>query len=268
MNVKTIPAALAGKCSPLNLLRIEVPPETRLVTSQPSNKGRPEMRYLKIGMASIALGVTWLTGCGVSPSDKAAVLNVVDTNPSDWDILYGNGMPHHPYSTTSTSEGENWYIDLPDSSGSLNYVEVPFQANHELGTQTLTATFRIVSSDAVYNGQVDPNAIDPATFHLFIERQGDDLTNEYFRWWCGSAVYILGSNDNQMLTITCPLTYDKWTDVYGHRDQNEFQDTLNNIGWVGLTFGGSNMWGHGVNLLGGKARFELINYQIQSSDSK
>jgi hypothetical protein len=105
----------------------------------------------------------------------------------------------------------------------------------------------------------------PPSFHLFIEHLDDDFTNQYYRWWCGSGGYTLGTQDNQTITLSCPLTYTAWSSVYGRVDKTQFTDTLNNLGWVGVTFGGTGGWGHGVNLLGGSAQFQLIDARISSS---
>jgi hypothetical protein len=53
--------------------------------------------------------------------------------------------------------------------------------------------------------------------------------------------------------------------VYGVVDQTQFTGTLNNLGGVGVTFGGTGGWGHGVNLLGGSAQFQVIDARITSS---
>jgi len=37
---------------------------------------------------------------------------------------------------------------------------------------------------------------------------------------------------------------------------------LENIGWIGVTFGGKYFWGHGIALNGGSANFILIDFQV------
>jgi hypothetical protein len=150
---------------------------------------------------------------------------------------------------------------FPDVPGSIHYVQTPYTAS-SLPAE-VSITFRIDSSaDAAYNGEVDPAAGNPATFHLFLERRGDNFTNEYYRWWADDGGYVLGSKDNSVITIEAPLTADKWSSVYGHHNSVEFADMLKNLGWVGMTFGGKNYWGHGVNMLAGTAKFTLIDYRV------
>jgi len=128
-------------------------------------------------------------------------------------------------------------------------------------------TFSIdASSDAVYNAAIyssrnNSTDTNPATFHLFLERAGDDLTKEYYRWWADTT-YVFGSADNQTITIVVPLTGDHWTDVFGRYDEAEFATALRDLAYVGLTFGGHNFAGHGVQMTRGSARFILLDYHF------
>jgi hypothetical protein len=125
-------------------------------------------------------------------------------------------------------------------------------------------TFRIdASADANFNGAVDPAAGNPATLTLFFERKNDDFTNPKNRWWATSNVHIIDSALGSVVTISVPLEFKYWSDVDGQGDAADFADTLQNAGWFGLTFGGLNSCGHGVNMLAGTATFTLIDYQVE-----
>lgn len=216
--------------------------------------------FVCIGSLTIwpCLMLTACVGFSGPPDIKPGEPGLVSLNPQSWYILYGEGTPDQPLSSPAGA----WSIDLPDAAGSIHYVQTPYNASSPLPTK-VSMTFRIDSSpDAVYKGEVDPSAGNPATFHLFLERRGDNFRKEYYRWWAGDGGYVLGSNDNSVLTIEVPLTADKWTSVYGHHNNAEFVDTLNNLGWVGITFGGRNYWGHGVNMLEGKAKFTLLDFRV------
>jgi hypothetical protein len=146
----------------------------------------------------------------------------------------------------------------------VHYVQVPFAATEDLTGKTLTITFRMVSNEPVYNASVEPGESGPPIFHMFLERSNDNFTNPYYRWWCGAGGYTLGSQDNQTLTVSFPLVYTSWSSVYGVVDQAKFTATLNSLGGVGVTFGGTGGWGHGVNLLGGSAQFQVLDASIGS----
>jgi len=202
-----------------------------------------------------------MTGCTAAYAPPATP-NVVDMNAEHWKILYGSQMPTHPAVSQT-----GWQFDLPAAPGSVHYVEVPFMATEDLTGKTLTITFRLVSNDPLYNASVEVGESGPASFHLFIQHLNDDFTDPNYRWWCGSSGYNLGTQDNQTITLSCPLIYSAWSSVRGKVDKDLFTQTLNNIGWVGVTFGGTGGWGHGVNLLGGSAQFQLLDAHISSSVS-
>jgi hypothetical protein len=199
-----------------------------------------------------------LAGCGgafVSPSSP----NTVDMEAAHWNLLYGTGTPSHP----SPSQ-PGWQFNIPAAPGSVHYVQVPFIGTEGLTGKTLSITFRIVSNQPVYNANVEPGESGPPSLHLFMERRNDDFTNPYYRWWCYAGGYTLGTQDNQTVTVSCPLLYTSWSGVYAEVDKTQFTETLNNLGGVGVTFGGTGGWGHGVNLLGGSAQFQVLNAHISS----
>lgn len=203
-----------------------------------------------------------VAGCGggqLVPDTPPASANRVSLQPQEWHIMHSQGMSGHP--SLPSGAGGAWSIRLPDRPNSLHYVQTPFRST--LTLHRVLITFRVESSaNANYNGKVDPAAWDPATFHIFLQRRGDDLRKEHYRWWASKGVYVLGSRDNTVVTIEVPLDYREWTNVQGHTNETEFNNTLNDLGWVGLTFGGSNFFGHGVNMNAGQASFVLLDYRI------
>ena len=209
-------------------------------------------------LASIVfLGIAGCVG-GFAPPPTP---NTVDMEAAHWNLLWGAGVPSHP-----APSQPGWQFNIPAAPGSVHYVQVPFNVTEDLTGKTLTLTFRMVSNDPVYNASVDPHVYGPASFHLFLEHRNDNFTNEYYRWWCSAGAYTLGTQDNQTITLSCPLTYTSWSSVYSKVDQAQFTATLNNLGGVGVTFGGTGGWGHGVNLLGGSAQFQVLDAHIGAPD--
>jgi hypothetical protein len=200
-----------------------------------------------------------MAGCGAVNAPPITP-NTVGMDAAQWNILYGSGMPSHP-----AASQPGWQFDMPAAPGSVHYVVVPFNATEDLTGKTLTITFRMVSKEPLYNANVETGESGPPSFHLFLEHQNDDFTNQYYRWWCGEGGYTLGTQDNEAITLSCPLTYTSWSSVYGKVDQTQFTGTLKNLGGVGVTFGGSGGWGHGVNLVGGTAQFQVLDASIDSS---
>lgn len=202
------------------------------------------------------MGMASCGGANVAPIAP----NAVDMNAARWNLLYGAATPPHPVASEP-----GWQFDIPAAPGSVHYVEVPFVATEDLTGKTLTITFRMVSNEPLYNANVETGESGPPSFHLFIEHLNDDFTNQYYRWWCLSGGYTLGTADNQTITLSCPLTYTSWSSVYNVVDEAQFADTLKNLGNVGVTFGGTGGWGHGVNLLGGSAQFQVLDASISSA---
>ena len=131
-------------------------------------------------------------------------------------------------------------------------------------------TFEITTTGTPsFNYMLDPDNVCtvPATVRLFLERQNDDFSQEFYRWWANPTGYELQPTSGSV-TMTVPLTPDQWSSVYGKAGNYNaaalagFQDALGHLGNVGMTFGGGCFFGHGVNVSGGSARFVLINYTI------
>lgn len=198
-------------------------------------------------------------GCGATavPNIRPQEPNVISLDPNDWYIYYSSGMPAHPAADTAGA----WSLTFPSSGngGHVNYVQTPF--NLTTAPQQVSVTFRVESETAQYV-VTDPTDKLPATVRLFFEQQGDDLNDPNGRWWANASIYSLGSQDGQTFTFTIPFTSDQWTNVDGDHDAAAFSAALNNIGWVGMTYGGQYFAGHGVAISGGSAQYILVNYQV------
>lgn len=200
-----------------------------------------------------------LSGCKSSaPSPPTAPTIAVSIQPSDWSLLYGTGLSEHP-----SPLGLGWEFTIPTNSGSVHYVTVPYIPAAPILGKTLTMIFEMHSTAPTYNALTEPGEVGPPQLHLFLERKGDNFTNQYYRWWCAASQYLLGSNDNHAIMVSCPLVWTSWTSVYGKSDAADFASTLQNLGRVGVTFGGADGWGHGVNLTSGEASFQMVSYSIQ-----
>lgn len=228
--------------------------------------------HTRVAAVAIACLLCGCGGNGFTPKDKPKQPDVVSLSPQDWVITHSTNMPAHP---AQSSIGA-WYFDFP-SSGSVNYIQVPY--NQTQTHTNISITFRIDETNAVY-GQADATDHNPATFHLYFERQGDDGTKDNSRWWpvCGITLAPYSSpstfsecaktvDSNGNTTVTVPLVFSQWNCVQNTPSDPcttaGFQDALANVGWVGLTFGGQFFDGHGVYLTNGQSRFTLINYTVQ-----
>lgn len=214
---------------------------------------------------SLLLLLLPLVGCaGYASGDRgfpdvsAAQPNVASLQPQDWYIFYSSKLGLHP---SSDADGA-WSFEFPSyqAGGHVNYIETPFTATVPL--HNLTVVFE-VESDAPQYVVIDTTDHPPATCRLMIEQKNDDLGDPNGRWWANASTYNLGSQDNQILTFTIPLTSAYWTNVVGQHDAVALAAALSNIGWVGMTFGGQYFAGHGVAISGGSAEYVLISYSVE-----
>lgn len=199
-----------------------------------------------------------LAGCATQLNKIIVQPDTVSLMPAAWVISWSPGMPTHP-----ASSGGSWSFDFPVSDG-VHYVMVPYTASKP--HKTLTITFRVtpISGNPKFVSVNQCPGGMPAGFRPMLERQGDALlaSQEFYRWWSAFGYFNLVA-DGQVHTITVPLTPNRWTSVFGKTSTTEFATSMDNLMGVGMTFGGGCAYGHGVWVTGGKARFELINYQIQ-----
>jgi hypothetical protein len=49
--------------------------------------------------------------------------------------------------------------------------------------------------------------------------------------------------------------------VEGRRSESGFVETIKKMGNIGVTFGGGCLFGHGVNVSGGTARFIMTRFE-------
>ena len=144
------------------------------------------------------------------------------------------------------------------SCGHVNYVTTP--VNAAITAAGLTMTFRIETTGApVFQYALNPNntCTDPAAVRLFIQRQGDTLEadHEFYRWWSRAAAKLTAGT----VSLTVPLMPDQWLSVFGKAgDLDEkataaFRAALQNVGNVGMTFGGGCFAGQGEHQRRGRA---------------
>jgi len=114
-------------------------------------------------------------------------------------ILYGTDLEASPSASTQGA----WAFQLPDQPGAVDYLETPFQTTKT--PASITITFEVDSTEAQYNGTVDP--LTPIrTLPSLFERRTMAPQQSRISLVVRPERLSLGSNDNHVLTITCPLT--------------------------------------------------------------
>lgn len=218
--------------------------------------GRPTNTFLALFLVALA-------GCAGTPLKPVAPTkpNVVSLASQNWYINWSSGMPDHP----SFDPGGAWFFRFPsaESGGHVNYVQTPFSIDGTITLHDVFITFRVDSLAPQYDVLDTADRL-PATVHLFFEQKNDDMVSANGRWWADiSGGYDLGSEDNSTISLIVPFTPDQWSNVYGEHNADAFYAALNNVGWIGITFGGDFFWGHGVALSGGTAQYHLLDFHVE-----
>ena len=133
-------------------------------------------------------------------------------------------------------------------------------------------TFRVeTQGNVAFNGNLsaDNNCIRPATVRLYFQKANDDYSTDGNRWWSNPQAFELSASNSSDVTLSVPLTPEKWSTVFGEfgnedeQTQAWFSSALHNMAHVGMTFGGGCFFGHGVQVSGGSARFVLLRFAVE-----
>ncbi len=186
-----------------------------------------------------------------------------------WDFLFNPGMPEHP-----RQAGEGWEFSFPRYEGPLpcrDSLARDCPSVHYLVTQAggpllgyyMAMTVEITGSPEFRYKLRSNNTCDaPASVRILIQRKDDDYTKEFHRWWSNPQAIRLAAGQH---SINVPLTPDQWSSVLGKKGDaapREFAAALEDVEYIGMTFGGGCFFGHGINVSGGEATFALKAFAV------
>jgi hypothetical protein len=195
---------------------------------------------------------------------EPAQADFLSLRPELWHIRFSQGMPPHP----SLADG-GWSFDFPpgtecqmkqDCPG-VHYVTTSYR-QPIAADATLTIAFRIETRGEVkfnYRLEASNTCSSPPTVRALLQRADDNLYAANGRFWSNPVATILGPGSFAMAIKLGP---DQWTNIEGQRDPKGFETLLNNVGDIGITFGGGCFFGHGVNVESGSARFVMTRFAI------
>ena len=184
-----------------------------------------------------------------------------------WDIRYSPGMPEHP-----VQDGKGWRFSFPQYDGalpcdprvvcpSIGYITTA--AVGPLRGQSIKMIVEITGLAKVqYQLEPSNTCFSAPKMRLLIQRQNDEFTQEFYRWWSNPKALLLIPGRH---SITVPLTPDQWSSVSGKNGEfahEEFYAALEDVGNIGMTFGGGCFFGHGVNVSGGQVMFAVREFAI------
>jgi hypothetical protein len=186
-----------------------------------------------------------------------------------WDFLFSPGMPEHPQQVE-----DGWTFSFPRFEGPLpcrDSLASDCPSVHYLLTRGggpiighyIAMTVEISGSPEFrYKLRANNTCDAPASVRLLIQRKDDDYTKEFHRWWSNPLAIKLEPGRH---SINVPLTPDQWSSVLGKKGNaapREFAAALNDVEYIGMTFGGGCFFGHGVNVSGDEATFTLKAFAV------
>lgn len=187
----------------------------------------------------------------------------VSMRARDWDFRFSPGVPKHPTAINS----ESWEFWFPTSSSpwgksTVNYLTTPYGA--PLAGQ-IAMTLQIVTTGAPqfdYGFGASNPCTTPASVRFYIERGDVGFNTEFSRWWSNPISHQLAAGST---TITAPFDPAQWSSVFGKsgtQAPGEFSLALQNVRYVGMTFGGGCFFGHGVSVSNGTAKMIVTNFGV------
>lgn len=218
--------------------------------------------YLALCVPSMFAGHTQPAPCIVGPQ-------TFSLDPTPWRL---SGAFYGRTQSPRALSGGGFYFDMPlySSGRYVGYLlVVPCGGGAGIGTSSfLSLTIRVVATGSavfMYDSEPFNTCITPATVRPYFQAVSSDWTNpdgDGFRWWSNPIAFTLGAGD---ITLTIPLTSDNWSSAYGARPADNpagWQASLARTAYLGMTFGGGCFFGHGVNVQGGTAQFQVLSYSV------
>lgn len=212
--------------------------------------------YIKIALALVVLAV--LSG--------AAYLHNVPM--SGWQLAYSshaggvrwnrNGVVWFPQVAKSRLA---WCAKRKHNCRSAHYYWKKVDGRIRAG-KTVTATWRIAAPRVTsWNYKLEPTnrGNRPASVSIILQHKNDNMYRNGGRFWTRPEAVLRHGNG----ILSVKLAPRNFLTVWGRRPtKSEWISMMQNIGRVGVTFGGGSFKGHGVNVTGGYARFQLKSFRF------
>lgn len=218
---------------------------------------RSALGLVPFALAALAAACS---GSPTEPSKEPATPLTVSLHSGVWETI----STPSPYPLANNDQG-HLVFDFPPT-GSMHYLFTPSALAAISGT--VVVTIRITTDGPVVFNSLDPitsNCSIPASVRPFFWAN-DNGNGSYDRWWSNPRSLPLGA---ATATVSVPLLPEYWSSVNG---QFASADNATRLAFaraklsatrLGLTFGGGCSFGHGINIAGGSAQFQLTGYAIQ-----
>jgi hypothetical protein len=209
------------------------------------------------------LGLTALAACG-SNNPTPLPLPPPVIGGSGWQITHSSTpVPQ------VVNDGFDFPVCAPNANSTwVSYFELPFTRDiSQAASMSVTYTLNGTNSPTFDHSTPNNVSTGAAMISLLLHRAGDDLSGAgsmaYYRWFGpilhDPPVYPLDFGTH---IVTVPLTLTSWGSL-ADQQQQWFDLTRSNMGWIGVVFGGGDFYSHGVCMATGTAHFHLDGYAIQ-----
>lgn len=177
-----------------------------------------------------------------------------------WQFRYSTGMPRSP----SPAIGGGFEFIFPGMANEVDYLTTPVRMAAKVRAR-ITLSVDTSSGEPVFWAHNDAGGYcQPGFVRIMLQKYKDDMRNADGRWWASVAFQIASP---AMVMMEIPITdLSKWSNVYGQfasTRPDKFKSTMSNLGNVGVTFGGCNNFGHGVNTTGGVAKMTVTEFIVE-----
>jgi hypothetical protein len=214
----------------------------------------------------IPAALVLLGGCGAAAGASAQARAAASAPAAAWQIgpiirgrNYSQGVAPHPI----PRRGGGWYIDLPQSPGSLHYVT--FGHGSLAGKRRIVIRYRLEADPGVRLLAASDRR-SPSMITLYFQRRGDNWSGrgrfESYRWYATFATQSPVTPGEHLMVA--PLD-GAWTAVEtssARTNPAAFREAIAAAGQVGFVLGGGDGFGHGV-FATGRARLVVTEFRVE-----
>lgn len=208
----------------------------------------------------LAPSIFLLIGCsGGSNSPVVVAPPPVPPPPAAvWQFQFSPGL------SSAGSYGNGGFIfQFPASDGAHYLVKgysAPVNGLKIAGTVLSVSGTPVVRYVKAADNNCSPNDF-PATMSLYLQKAGDNMLDEFGRWWSSQRIALVAG---QSFSLDLPTSDPSWGSVYG-KTQAAGGVSLPSIVMqaVGVTFGGGCFAGHGAYANGGFASMQVDLFEVR-----
>jgi hypothetical protein len=216
-------------------------------------------------------GAALSASVAIAPGPPAAGSWILPLDPKFWHQHYNSATDPNVYFAVAAQMkriADGLSEVFPTGAEGIRFNYLVFRQNDtditRFSSVTLSIRVEVVSGNPVFEWRSPTNdckvACAPAAAHLMLWGPPGDLFSVEDRWFADSSIVMAPGTG----TMTVSLDPSHWFGVNGQSATKDphFKETLQHLAALAVTFGGGFFQGHGLNTSGGKAEFDLLQYEL------